>query len=52
MSAWTGQAADDFPDRNQLAALTLHGFYSPMCLRQGKGQAGEAHPYRCTDIST
>ena len=29
MSAWTGQAADDFPDRNQLAAFALHGSILP-----------------------
>ena len=30
----TAQAAEDLTDGNQLAALTLHGFYSPMFLRQ------------------
>ena len=29
MSTWTGQAADDFPDRNQLAAFALHGSILP-----------------------
>ena len=30
----TGQIGDDFTNRNQSAALTLHGFHSPMFLRQ------------------
>ena len=32
-----GQIGQGITDWNQLAALTLHGFYSPMFLRQARG---------------
>ena len=39
-----GQIGDDCSNGNQLAALTLHGFYSPMFPRQDRGTI--YHPAR------